>query len=48
MFDIGFAELILIGVVGLLVIQDGKIVVWRDYTMPGVEQIIGPLVTVKQ
>jgi uncharacterized protein (TIGR02246 family) len=32
-------------VVGLLVIQDGKIIVWRDYTMPGVEQIVGPLVT---
>ncbi len=35
-------------VVGLLVIKDDKIAVWRDYTMPGVEQIIGPLVTQKQ
>ena len=34
-------------VVGLLVIQDGKIVVWRDYSMPGAEQIIGPLVSQK-
>ncbi len=34
-------------VVGLLVIKDDKIAIWRDYTMPGVEQIVGPLVTVK-
>ncbi len=35
-------------VVGLLVIKDDRIAVWRDYTMPGVEQVIGPLVTLKQ
>jgi uncharacterized protein (TIGR02246 family) len=34
-------------VVGLLVIKDKKIAVWRDYTMPGAEQVIGPLVTQK-
>ena len=34
-------------VVGLLVIKDKKIAVWRDYTMPGAEQIVGPLVTQK-
>jgi uncharacterized protein (TIGR02246 family) len=34
-------------VVGILVIKDKKIAVWRDYTMPGVEQIVGPLVTQK-
>ena len=32
-------------VVGLLVIVDGKIVLWRDYSYPGAEQIIGPLVS---
>jgi limonene-1,2-epoxide hydrolase len=32
-------------VVGLLVIKDGKIEVWRDYAIPGVEQIVGPLIT---
>jgi limonene-1,2-epoxide hydrolase len=31
--------------VGLLVIRDGKIVIWRDYALPGAEQIIGPLIT---
>jgi limonene-1,2-epoxide hydrolase len=34
-------------VVGLLVIKDGKIEVWRDYAIPGVEQIVGPLITEK-
>jgi len=32
-------------VVGLLVIRDGKIVIWRDYALPGAEQVIGPLIT---
>ena len=32
-------------VVGLLRIKDGKIEAWRDYGMPGVEQIVGPLIT---
>jgi limonene-1,2-epoxide hydrolase len=32
-------------VVGLLVIKDGKIVLWRDYSYPGAEQIIGPLIS---
>jgi limonene-1,2-epoxide hydrolase len=32
-------------VVGLLVIKDGKIVLWRDYSYPGAEQIVGPLVS---
>jgi limonene-1,2-epoxide hydrolase len=32
-------------VVGLLVIKDGKIVLWRDYSYPGAEQIVGPLIT---
>lgn len=31
-------------VISLLVIQNGKILLWRDYTCPGAEQIIGPLV----
>ena len=31
-------------VVGLLVIKDGKIVLWRDYSYPGAEQIVGPLI----
>lgn len=34
-------------VVGLLVIQQGRIVVWRDYSMPGVRQLAGPLCTQK-
>ena len=34
-------------VVGLLVIQHGKILLWRDYSMPGAEQIVGPLCTKK-
>ena len=34
-------------VVGLLKIEDGKIVGWRDYGMPGATQIVGPLVTQK-
>jgi limonene-1,2-epoxide hydrolase len=32
-------------VVGLLVIKEGKIVLWRDYTYPGAEQIVGPLIS---
>jgi limonene-1,2-epoxide hydrolase len=32
-------------VIGLLVVQNGKILLWRDYTCPGAEQIIGPLVS---
>ena len=32
-------------VVGLFVIKDGKIVLWRDYSYPGAEQIVGPLVS---
>ncbi len=32
-------------VIGLLVIVDGKIVLWRDYSYPGAEQIVGPLIT---
>lgn len=32
-------------VVGLLVIKDGKIVIWRDYSYPGAEQIVGPLIS---
>jgi len=32
-------------VVGLLVIKDGKIVIWRDYALPGAEQLVGPLIT---
>lgn len=32
-------------VVGLLVIKDGKIVLWRDYSFPGAKQIVGPLVS---
>jgi limonene-1,2-epoxide hydrolase len=35
-------------VCGLLVIKDGKIVIWRDYGIPGVEQLVGPLVTQPQ
>ena len=27
------------------VIKDGKIVLWRDYSYPGAEQIVGPLIT---
>ncbi len=34
-------------VVGVLVMRDGKIVLWRDYAIPGVEQIVGPLCTQK-
>lgn len=30
-------------VVGLLVIKDGKIIVWRDYSLPGATQLVGPL-----
>jgi limonene-1,2-epoxide hydrolase len=32
-------------VVGLLVVKDGKIVLWRDYSYPGAEQIVGPLIS---
>ncbi len=32
-------------VVGLLQIRNGKIETWRDYGMPGGEQIVGPLIT---
>ena len=34
-------------VVGLLVIKNGKIVIWRDYSLPGATQLIGPLCTQK-
>lgn len=34
-------------VVGLLVIKDGRIVIWRDYSLPGAEQLVGPLCTQK-
>jgi limonene-1,2-epoxide hydrolase len=34
-------------VVGLLVIKGGKIVIWRDYSLPGVTQLVGPLCTQK-
>ena len=30
-------------VVGLLVIKAGKIIVWRDYSLPGASQLVGPL-----
>jgi limonene-1,2-epoxide hydrolase len=30
-------------VVGVLVMRDGKIVMWRDYAIPGARQIVGPL-----
>jgi limonene-1,2-epoxide hydrolase len=31
-------------VVGMLLIRDGKIEDWRDYAIPGVKQIVGPLI----
>jgi len=34
-------------VVGLLVIKDGRIVIWRDYSLPGATQLVGPLITQK-
>jgi len=34
-------------VTGLLVIKDGKIVIWRDYGIPGAKSITGPTVTQK-
>jgi len=34
-------------VVGLLVIKDGKVVIWRDYSLPGATQLVGPLCTQK-
>lgn len=34
-------------VVGLLVIKDGRIVLWRDYSLPGATQLVGPLCTQK-
>lgn len=30
-------------VVGQLLIRDGKIEDWRDYAIPGIEQIVGPV-----
>lgn len=35
-------------VVGLLVIKDGLVSVWRDYSLPGAEQIVGPLCSKKE
>ena len=35
-------------VVGLLVVKDERIAVWRDYTMPGAEQVVGPLCSKKE
>jgi uncharacterized protein (TIGR02246 family) len=32
-------------VIGLLVVQDGKISLWRDYSYPGAEQVVGPLIS---
>lgn len=32
-------------VCGLIVIKNDKIVLWRDYAIPGAEQIVGELVT---
>jgi limonene-1,2-epoxide hydrolase len=34
-------------VIGMLVFKDGKIIGWRDYSMPGAEQLVGPLCTQK-
>jgi uncharacterized protein (TIGR02246 family) len=34
-------------VVALLVIKDGRIVIWRDYSLPGATQLVGPLCTQK-
>ena len=34
-------------VVGLLVIKVGQIVIWRDYSLPGATQLVGPLCTQK-
>ena len=34
-------------VVGMLVIKRGRIAVWRDYSLPGAEQIVGPLCSTK-
>ncbi|MAF83622.1 MAG: nuclear transport factor 2 family protein [Gammaproteobacteria bacterium] len=34
-------------VVGLLVIKAGKVVIWRDYSLPGATQLVGPLCTQK-
>jgi limonene-1,2-epoxide hydrolase len=34
-------------VIGMLVIKAGRIVIWRDYGVPGAEQLIGPLCTQK-
>ena len=30
-------------IAGLLVVKDGKIVIWRDYSMPGKKQISSPM-----
>ena len=30
-------------VVGFLIIKDNKIVIWRDYSLPGATQLVGPL-----
>ncbi len=35
-------------VVGLLVIKNGLVSVWRDYSLPGAEQIVGPLCSKKE
>ena len=34
-------------VVGLLVIKQGRVAVWRDYSFPGAAQIVGPLCSSK-
>jgi len=34
-------------VVSLLVIKDRKIVIWRDYSLPGATQLVGPLLKPK-
>jgi limonene-1,2-epoxide hydrolase len=34
-------------VIGMLVIKDDRIIIWRDYSMPGAEQLVGPLCTQK-
>lgn len=35
-------------VVGLLVFRAGRIVLWRDYALPGARQLVGPLCTQKE
>ena len=34
-------------VVGLLAIKESRIVIWRDYSLPGATQLVGPLCTQK-